>query len=339
MSSTIEELSQPLSDESPSGENLEYDADFLQLVDLYEAKAKAGASVSDDDLEEEPDWRLIDKLTEGLLERTRDMRVAIYSAIAALHFRDLPAFRDRLTLLRNYLRDHWDTVHPQLDPDDNFDPLFRQNTLELFRNSARVARVFEYLQLVELQGIGKIGVREVDLAQGQSAPAKNEEPLDVNLIRQAFVREDPEKVAGLRTAVADSLALLKDIDAVWVEKTDDAVGPGFPVLTEGLTRVQSIIDEFAPGDDPATAQAGGEEAPAAVPGIEAAVPGAVKSRADVIRLLDRICEYYAENEPSSPSPLLLRRAQSLVEKSFMEILEDMAPDGVQQAKIVGGGED
>jgi type VI secretion system protein ImpA len=38
-------------------------------------------------------------------------------------------------------------------------------------------------------------------------------------------------------------------------------------------------------------------------------------------------------------PLLLRRAQRLVEKSFMEILEDMVPDGVSQAKIVSGKSD
>jgi type VI secretion system protein ImpA len=37
--------------------------------------------------------------------------------------------------------------------------------------------------------------------------------------------------------------------------------------------------------------------------------------------------------------VLLRRARGLVEKSFMEILEDMVPDGVSQAKVVAGIKD
>jgi type VI secretion system protein ImpA len=67
--------------------------------------------------------------------------------------------------------------------------------------------------------------------------------------------------------------------------------------------------------------------------------GAINSRADVIRVLDKICDYYSVHEPSSPIPLLLRRAQRLVEKTFLEILEDMVPDGVNQAKIVSGSTD
>ena len=50
--------------------------------------------------------------------------------------------------------------------------------------------------------------------------------------------------------------------------------------------------------------------------------GAINSRNDVIQAIDRICDYYAMHEPSSPVPLLLRRAQGMVAKSFYEILED-----------------
>jgi type VI secretion system protein ImpA len=35
-------------------------------------------------------------------------------------------------------------------------------------------------------------------------------------------------------------------------------------------------------------------------------------------------------------PLLLRRAKGLVAKDFMEILNDLTPDGVSQAKLIGG---
>jgi len=69
------------------------------------------------------------------------------------------------------------------------------------------------------------------------------------------------------------------------------------------------------------------------------VSNAINGRKDVIRAIDRICEYYATHEPSSPVPLLLRRAQRLVAKSFYEILEDMIPDSIAQAKIISGKTD
>ena len=63
------------------------------------------------------------------------------------------------------------------------------------------------------------------------------------------------------------------------------------------------------------------------------------TREDVIRALDKACRYYESHEPSSPVPLLLKRAKRLVAKDFMEILRDLAPEGVSQAeKISGSGE-
>ena len=56
----------------------------------------------------------------------------------------------------------------------------------------------------------------------------------------------------------------------------------------------------------------------------------------MLRALDKICEYYDRNEPASPVPLILRRAQKLVMLSFYEILEDIAPDSISQAELVLG---
>jgi type VI secretion system protein ImpA len=55
-------------------------------------------------------------------------------------------------------------------------------------------------------------------------------------------------------------------------------------------------------------------------------------------MIDKICAYYERHEPSSPVPMLLMRARRLVDKSFMEILQDLAPEGMGQARQVGGME-
>ena len=62
----------------------------------------------------------------------------------------------------------------------------------------------------------------------------------------------------------------------------------------------------------------------------------ISSRQDVIHLLDRICAYYDQYEPASPVPLLLKRARQLVEKNFVEIVEDLAPQAAEQIKTLFG---
>jgi type VI secretion system protein ImpA len=53
-------------------------------------------------------------------------------------------------------------------------------------------------------------------------------------------------------------------------------------------------------------------------------------------MLDQICVFYDQNEPASPVPLLLRRAKQLVEKNFLEIIKDVAPESVAQIeKLIG----
>ena len=64
--------------------------------------------------------------------------------------------------------------------------------------------------------------------------------------------------------------------------------------------------------------------------------GAIKSRQDAIRALDAVAEFFRRNEPSSPIPLFLERAKRLVSKDFLEVLADIAPDAVPQARSAGG---
>jgi type VI secretion system protein ImpA len=64
--------------------------------------------------------------------------------------------------------------------------------------------------------------------------------------------------------------------------------------------------------------------------------GQILSRADVIRAIDGICDYYQRIEPSSPVPMLLLRAKRLVDKDFMSIIRDLTPSGISEAEVLGG---
>jgi len=62
----------------------------------------------------------------------------------------------------------------------------------------------------------------------------------------------------------------------------------------------------------------------------------IRTRQDAIRAIDAVAEFFRSHEPSSPVPLFLERAKRLISKSFMEVLEDIAPDSLTQAKLIGG---
>jgi type VI secretion system protein ImpA len=51
-----------------------------------------------------------------------------------------------------------------------------------------------------------------------------------------------------------------------------------------------------------------------------------------------LCEYYRRHEPSSPIPVLLRRAKRLVSKDFMDIIRDLTPSGIPEAELLAGAE-
>ena len=53
-------------------------------------------------------------------------------------------------------------------------------------------------------------------------------------------------------------------------------------------------------------------------------------------MLEKICDYYTRSEPASPIPLLLRRAERLLNKDFWGIIMDMAPDSAGILQTITG---
>jgi type VI secretion system protein ImpA len=84
-------------------------------------------------------------------------------------------------------------------------------------------------------------------------------------------------------------------------------------------------EEVSPGGQPVQQQ-------------EQPIQGAIHSRNDVIAMLDKVIEYYRQREPASPVPMLIERAKGLGHKDFLEIIRDLAPDGVAQVEKLRGAE-
>lgn len=330
---SAKELTQPVSEDQPCGEDLEYDAAFQQMEAMLQTKSEQefGDTVIPGT---GPDWKGVGKQTVDLLKRTRDLRVLSYAAISQLHTDGLAAFTDGLEALNACLETFWDNIYPELDAEDNNDATMRFNTLQVLNDRRLVCEGLEHSPLVVLKGIGGFSLHDIELAEGKIKVAEDEEVQDIAVIQGAFGDANPDDLTALGVALGGAMEQLNRTTELWGKLAPDAAALDMDETLKALKNIRHAMGTYAPVAAAAVAGEDIAEAAASEP-----VSGAIKDRNDVIRAIDRICEYYTSNEPSSPVPLLLRRAQRLVAKSFYEILEDMVPDSMAQARIISGKTD
>jgi type VI secretion system protein ImpA len=170
-------------------------------------------------------------------------------------------------------------------------------------------------------------------------------------IRAAFADTDPDRIEAIRTACATGAADAAAIPAAFDAHAGHGTGPELGELHKLLRDMQRTMDRYAvaqatpPEELPDMPQDSfvlpeSQAAPAARPGlVTAASLGPITTRAEAMRLLELVRDYYARYETSSPLPLLIERAMRLADKDFMDILRDLAPDGLGQAQNIAGPRD
>jgi type VI secretion system protein ImpA len=341
------ELLAPISAAAPAGEDLEYDPQFVALEDAMrsEPEQQFGETIV---AGTEADWQAAMKLAVELLQRSKDLRVLVYLTQALTHEQGLEGLQQGLALLRGALDDFWDSLHPQLDPDDDYDPTARVNIIASLCDESRMIRAVETAPMLQVPGIGGIALRDLRIARGDLAPTEDDEDaLKLDSIEAAAGDTDPDRLRSMSTLVDTALRDTKAIEQALTEKVGVAHAVGLSALTETLTEIaQFLVAQLDEGDsdgdtrrdtgDNALADAASEGTSAQGGAPAKRLSGDITSPADVTAALDKIIRYYQRSEPSSPVPLLLQRAKRLVSQDFMEILSDIAPDALAQAETVTG---
>ncbi len=340
MDINVEALLLEFSGESVCGDDLEYDPDFIELETI--SKPKEEQQVGDSVLAgEEVDFPRVASMALSILERSKDLRAAVFLAEAGLHTEGFIAFERVLAYIHGAVDRYWACVYPELDEEDDDDPTMRVNALRGLVDASTVLRAVKRAPLTDSRAMGRFSLRDISIADGEISPPEGQDPIDHATISAAFQDTDPETMAAIRTAIEDSRSHVKAITAVFDGKVG-ALGPDLSELDKVLFKAQNAISSVLgaeAAEEVETAEAGAP-APASAPVAQAApVSGAINSRDDVTRMIDKICEYYARHEPSSPVPILLQRARRLVAADFVTIMKDMASDGMNQVRTIGGLED
>jgi type VI secretion system protein ImpA len=342
----------PITAEAPSGVAVEYDPQYNELETLARGtpEREIGSTIVP---AEEPDWREVERIALELSAKSMDLRVAVYLLRAEMKLAGLPGLAAGLEVIKGYVADYWPGVHPQLDPEDDNDPGARVNALVSLCDPELVLPVVRTLPLTQSRQLGRITYRDHAIATGllpAPVPKKGQEKdtpkfPDSATIEAAFADTAVEALQEFQAAAVSSLEALAGIDAALNQALGAASGPDLDPLRKLVREIKGLLDhELAKrgaGDEASEATMEQGAGPAGGPAGAAAagVSGAIRGRNDVVLLLEKICRYYSDYEPSSPVPLLLERAQRLVMMNFMDIIKDMTPDSLQTVNVITGIKD
>jgi type VI secretion system protein ImpA len=316
------DLLQPITADAPCGESLE-DTQLLASFDAFRVFGQATLP------EPTPEWGQIKDKAIDALGKSKDIRLLAYLASALLRTDGLAAFSQTLSVAAYWLDTYWSQAYPLVTED----AILRRNALNCFADQIAVVDGVRRAPLITSRVHGTFSLRDLDIATGQVVPRNGEPRPDEQLIKAALAIMPLEELVSLHDNVTEAAAALKRIDARMRDEAGSEATPNFDSIATQLGKIERVLATqraSRPGGDVEAAST------AADTGATGTAIGVIRSRQDAIAALDAVAEFFRRTEPSSPIPMFLERSKRLVSKDFLEVLADIAPEAVPQARAAGG---
>lgn len=320
----------PISEESPSGENLRYSGIYDEIADARRSDDALSQGDWKTDLKTADYRKVIDLATDALANKAKDLQIAAWLSESLAMQHGFAGLRDGLKLMSGLQSRFWETLHPEVDEGDQEG---RANAVSWMDGQA----AFAIRKVPITQGAGYSYIDWEDAkrfslpANFDSLPSEQREALESEQARA----ESEGKVSGdlwkkarsatrrqfceeINFALEECIAELKELNRVNDENYDRNQVPSTPQLSKSLDEVHAqvkklLAEKRAEEPDPADAEeyvngdAGeGQEGTARKGG--GGGRGAIEGRADALRRLSEIAAFFQRTEPHSPVSYLVQRA-------------------------------
>jgi type VI secretion system protein ImpA len=333
-------LAGPVSDEEPCGPDLDLagDPDYMNFIARTEGLLPATYFSG-------PEGKPFDRATidfaaefataAPLLDRTRDIRLLALLAKLFILNRDLTGFAACIGLTDTLLNERWDDVHPQgMDGDFGI----RMAALESLDDMPPVVFPMQYMPLVNHRRMGPITYRSWMIATGEAKPREGEAILEPAAIETALMEVELPALIETRGQFQGLQSALGNLRDICVDRAGADRAAKLERLPDLVGKILKLIEGVVIKRDPSLAAAPADSAEAADGDGAAAAPstipaGAVASTRDVADALAAIVDYFGRHEPSSPALLLVRQAEQLMGKSFLEVMRVLVPNHMEQAAV------
>lgn len=342
-----------------------------QVKVVYDERNKPTSQVSTPG-----DWAGVLAKAEELRTQGRDLRLLMLVTRALANEDGLAGLAQGLNLIARTFGAYWETMHPALraNAPPREAALRRINALlDLQNGQDGILADLRRMTLFAPRGVGPITGRDLEQGALDERVMLQEAASGLNASEKAALASAHEQLLarvrsgsaaqidqagdGMTALMADARAAAAALDAVETALGArlDGASATVPDLKRFLERILATLErsttprsatdgaqisseeKTAAGEAPS---GNGHDRAAARPTSHGessmALPDRISSRDDVVKCLDLVVAFYDRTEPSSPIPHLARRVRRMVHMDFVELMEDLAPSGLKEFRLLAG---
>ncbi len=321
---------EPISRDNSVGSNVEYESNYLNLLDLIRDKPEQ--QYGDVIIEaKEKDWEKIFNISSDiLLEKSKDLNVMSIFTLSSIYCYGVTGLYSSLKVIYENLNLYWEDIYPSLCDEDNTpDVDYRINSLSLLNSNEGVIKALKSTILVKNKLINNFYTfKDVEKILENPTDSHNiypggNERLYVDL--KMAIADDKSEISLL----VKSLDIIKNI----IKLFDSKVGYSelqLHKLEEFINKFVLLLEDKTKNQVAVNVQLTKNSEKDVIIGEFHWNNIEIKSRNDIDLLLEKIYLYFEKNEPSHPAPLFIRRIQRLMTYNFYEIMKDISPDSMDK---------
>jgi type VI secretion system protein ImpA len=331
-----EQLSAPISDERPAGEDLRYEGTYDRI---REARREDDATLSQGIYKTElkkADWREVERIcTDALTKRTKDIQITAWLTESWLRLHGFAGCRDGLQLLIELIEKYWPVLHPQLNEDDSE---HRVGTFVWINEKLSTQLKLIPITAPQSNDLLPYSFADWEMAcyleqlaeRNQNAPPVPDTGNQINLTRfqtsaMLTTTQSYLKLFADLNGTAEACLALDDL----LEEKLGRQSPGLQRFKEMLGDIQHLVADIlhARPEEPELSGAERETQLAAAKGHESGSEiwsaNPIRSRAEAYWRLSEAAEYLLRTEPHSPTPYLVQRAVEWGSMSLFDLFQQI----------------
>jgi type VI secretion system protein ImpA len=311
----FEQLLTPISDDSPTGNDLRYVDGDLTFQQIEENRAEEDPALVVEGAAKAANWSaVVRECQDAIATKSKDLQLAAWLAEGLAHTEGFAGVRDGLRLARELLQAFWDRLHPGWD-DGEIILAIRAKPLSWLGSPRCFVQAVKRIPIATgnperaLCWADFEHSERVDAAQVQTDQSKYQEMLEAG-----YVSGETWKLAVSNTPIdqlQEFLSGVRECEAELEELTklcNEQFGAEEAPLLVGLGDLLGEVREFLQKHTATEEGVEGEAAEGATSAGPAAIGGPIASRQQALQSLGQVAAFFRQTEPHSPISYLVQRA-------------------------------